>query len=267
MVAAGKNRYGCVLPRLPDGRTMLIAILSDIHANREAFEAVLAATAAAGASEVVLLGDLVGYGADPVWCTERAMALAESGAIILRGNHDQAVSDTAIRMNATAALAMEWTRRQLGEQARAFLAALPMEAQDGGRYYVHSEATAPERWHYVLDSADADAHLAICLERVSFCGHVHVPALYCTGPTNRTTPFEPRDATAIPLLQQRKWLAVVGSVGQPRDGNPAAAFCLLDTDTNELRFMRTAYDVELAAEKIRAAGLPRSIAERLLDGR
>ncbi|MDR6758252.1 diadenosine tetraphosphatase ApaH/serine/threonine PP2A family protein phosphatase [Mycoplana sp. BE70] len=262
-----KNRYGCVLPHLPDGRTMLIAILSDIHANREAFESVLAATKVAGASEVVILGDLVGYGADPVWCTERAMALAESGAIVLRGNHDEAVSDTATRMNPTAALAMEWTRRQLGEEARAFLAALPMEAREGGRYYVHSDATAPDRWNYVLNSADAHAHLITCLERVSFCGHVHVPALYCTGPTNKTTPFEPRDATPIPLLPQRKWLAVVGSVGQPRDGNPAAAFCLLDTETNELRFMRAPYDVELAAEKIRAAGLPRSLADRLLEGR
>ena len=246
---------------------MLIAVLSDIHSNREALESVLAASGAAGASQLVILGDLVGYGADPVWCVERVMALAENGAIVLRGNHDQAVSDTATRMNATAALAMDWTRRQLGEEAREFLAELPMEMRDQDRYYVHAEASAPNRWNYVLGLADADTHLAACPARVSFCGHVHVPALYCTGPTSKITLFEPKDATPIPLLPQRKWLAVVGSVGQPRDGNPAAAYSLLDTETNELRFMRAPYDVELAAEKIRAAGLPRSLADRLLEGR
>ncbi|MBD9372451.1 metallophosphoesterase family protein [Rhizobium sp. ARZ01] len=246
---------------------MLIAVLSDIHANREAFEAVLAASKSAGTARLVILGDLVGYGADPAWCTDQAMELAERGAIILCGNHDQAVSDTSTRMNATAAVALDWTRRQLGEKARTFLANLPMEVCDADRRYVHAEASAPDRWNYVLGTADADAHFAACAERVSFCGHVHVPALYCTGPTNRVTLFEPQDATPIPLLPQRKWLAVVGSVGQPRDGNPAAAFCLLDTGSNELRFMRVPYDVELASEKIRAAGLPRSLADRLLEGR
>lgn len=246
---------------------MLIAVLSDIHSNREAFEAVLAAAEVAGASRLVILGDLVGYGADPLWCTERAMKLAQGGAIVLRGNHDQAVWDSATRMSATAALAMDWTRRQLGEDARDFLAGLPLEANEEDRRYVHADASTPERWNYVLGTTDASAHLAACPERVSFCGHVHVPALYCTGPTHKVTVFEPRDATPLPLLPQRKWLAVVGSVGQPRDGNPASAFCLLDTETSELRFLRVPYDVELAADKIRAAGLPRSLADRLLEGR
>ena len=247
--------------------TMLIAILSDIHANREAFEAVLAAANAAGAERFVLLGDIVGYGADPEWCAEQAIALAADGAIVLRGNHDDAVGNAAVSMNATATLALEWTRRQLGGETRAFLAGLPLEAREGECLFVHADASAPADWNYVLDTSDAGEHLAACDARVSFCGHVHEPALYCTTPSGKVTHFRPVAATPVPLLAQRRWLAVMGSVGQPRDSNPCAAFALYDTASAELRFLRTAYDVEKAAGKIRAAGLPASLADRLLRGR
>jgi diadenosine tetraphosphatase ApaH/serine/threonine PP2A family protein phosphatase len=252
---------------LAKGRTaMLLAILSDIHANREAFEAVLAAAEAAGAGRFVLLGDTVGYGADPEWCTERAMALAANGAIVLRGNHDEAVGNAGVSMNPTATLALEWTRRQLASKTRAFLAALPFEALDGDCLFVHADASAPADWNYVLDASDAGQHFSACDARVSFCGHVHMPALYCMAPAGKITHFRPVAATPVPLLPQRRWLAVTGSVGQPRDGNPAAAFALYDTESAELRFLRAAYDVETAAGKIRAAGLPASLADRLLRG-
>ena len=246
---------------------MLLAVLSDVHANREAFEAVLAAAEAAGAQRFVLLGDIVGYGADPEWCAERAMALAEAGAIVLRGNHDDAVGNPSVSMNPTATLALEWTRRQLGGRTRAFLAALPFEAHEDDCLFVHADASAPADWNYVLDASDAGRHLAACKAHVSFCGHVHKPALYCTAPGGRITHFRPVAATPVPLLPQRRWLAVMGAVGQPRDGNPAAAFALYDTGSAELRFLRVAYDVEKAAGKIRAAGLPASLADRLFRGR
>lgn len=246
---------------------MLLAILSDIHANREAFEAVLAAAEAAGAARFVLLGDIVGYGADPEWCTEQAMALAERGAIVLRGNHDDAVGNPAASMNATATVALEWTRRQLGVQTRAFLAGLPLKAREGDCLFVHADASAPSDWNYVLDASDAGQHLGACEARISFCGHVHRPALYCTAPGGKVTHFCPVAATPVPLLSQRRWLAVMGAVGQPRDGNPCAAFALYDTGNAELRFLRAAYDVETAAAKIRAAGLPHSLADRLFEGR
>lgn len=245
---------------------MLIAVLSDIHANREALEAVLAAIQELGSDRLVILGDLVGYGADPVWCTERCMELADRGAVILRGNHDQAVFDHTVQMNSAASLAMEWTRRQLGTEARAFLASLPLEVREEDRLYVHAEACAPEQWRYIQCKEDAAAHMSACDAHLSFCGHVHIPAIYVTGPSQKMIRFDPPDANPIPILPQRNWLAVMGSVGQPRDGNPAAAFGLLDTSTSQLRFMRAAYDVELAAEKIRAAGLPIQLAARLLDG-
>lgn len=244
---------------------MLLAILSDIHANREAFEAVLAA--AAQAERFVLLGDIVGYGADPEWCTERAMALAADGAVVLRGNHDDAVGNAAVSMNPTATLALEWTRRQLGSEHRAFLATLPLKAREGDCLFVHADASAPADWNYVTDASDADLHLSACEARISFCGHVHKPALYCTAPGGKVTHFCPVSTTPLPLLPQRRWLAVMGSVGQPRDGNPAAAFALYDTEGAQLRYLRVAYDIETAASKIRAAGLPASLADRLYRGR
>ncbi|MCQ4629672.1 metallophosphatase family protein [Shinella sp. CPCC 100929] len=246
---------------------MRIAILSDIHANREAFEAALAAANAAGAERFVLLGDIVGYGADPEWCAEQAMAMAAGGAIVLRGNHDDAVGNTAVSMNATATMAIEWTRRQLGSETRAFLAGLPMKAREEDCLFLHADASAPADWNYVLDASDAGQHLGACDARVSFCGHVHKPALYCTAPGGKVTHFRPVAATPVPLLPQRRWLAVMGAVGQPRDGNPCAAFALYDTQSAELRFLRAAYDVEKAAQKINAAGLPASLADRLFEGR
>jgi diadenosine tetraphosphatase ApaH/serine/threonine PP2A family protein phosphatase len=246
---------------------MLLAILSDIHANREAFEAVLAAAESSGAGRLALLGDIVGYGADPEWCAQRAMALAAGGAIVLRGNHDEAVGNPAVSMNPTATFALEWTRRQLGSEARTFLAALPFEAREGDCLFVHADASAPAAWNYVLDASDADRHLAACAARVSFCGHVHKPALYSTAPGGKITHFRPVAATPVPLLPQRRWLAVMGSVGQPRDGNAAAAYALYDTERAHLSFQRVTYDMEQAAKKIRTAGLPASLADRLLRGR
>lgn len=246
---------------------MLLAILSDIHANREAFEAALAAARTAGASRFALLGDTVGYGADPEWCTDQAMRLAAEGAIVLRGNHDDAVGNPSVSMNATAILAIDWTRRQLGSEARAFLAARPLEVRDGDCLFVHADASAPADWNYVRDADDAGRHLAGCTARVSFCGHIHRPALYCTAPGGKVTHFRPVSPAPVPLLSQRRWLAVMGAVGQPRDGNPAAAFALYNTESAELRFLRVAYDVETAAGKIRAAGLPASLADRLFEGR
>src|SRR5690606_21085950 len=150
---------------------------------------------------------------------------------VLRGNHDDAVGNPSVSMNATATQAIAWTRNQLGAGARAFLAALPLVAQEADVLYVHADARAPPDWNYVLDSFDAGRHLSACDARVSFCGHVHRPALYCMGGGDRVTRFTPAGPTPVPLLPQRRWLAVVGSVGQPRDGNPAAAYCLFDEKT------------------------------------
>jgi len=244
-----------------------IAILSDIHANREAFIACLAATETAGADRLVILGDIVGYGADPVWCLDKARELLATGAVVLRGNHDEAVAKSTQSMNLNARLAVEWTRNQLSAEDRVFLGHLPMQVAEEDRLYVHASANAPEAWHYMLDADDAHGHFLHCDAAVSFCGHTHQPALFSASPAGKITTFTPDAAEPIPLAPQRQWLAVMGSVGQPRDGNPASAWALYDTGSRELRFHRTAYDIEAAAAKVRKAGLPEALAERLYGGR
>lgn len=246
---------------------MRIAILSDIHANREAFEACLDAAAAAGAERTVLLGDIVGYGADPEWCVEKSRELVAAGAVCLRGNHDEAAVNGPSGMNETATQAIEWTAQRLDAGAKTFLAALPLTVEEDERLYVHSEASSPARWHYVTDAESAGLHFDATQKRVSFCGHLHQPALYSRLGHGAVTAFTPNSASPLPLLSQRRWLAVMGAVGQPRDRNPAAAWGLYDDSMKELRFMRTAYDVEAAAAKIRAAGLPETLASRLSSGR
>ncbi|MGV3549429.1 metallophosphoesterase family protein [Rhizobium sp.] len=246
---------------------MLIAILSDIHANREAFSACLDASRATGRDRLVILGDIVGYGADPEWCLDTVRQLIDGGAIAVRGNHDDAASKPTQSMNVNARLAIEWTRNQLDAEARGFLGMLPMQAADEDRLYVHASGNAPEAWHYMLEADDARGHFLHCDAAISFCGHTHRPALFSATALGKVTAFAARVTDPIPLPVERQWLAVVGSVGQPRDGNPAAAWALYDTETRELRFQRTAYDIETAARKIRAAGLPEALAERLEQGR
>lgn len=246
---------------------MRIALFSDIHGNRQAYEAVLQAADHAGAERIVILGDVVGYGGDPAWCLEKTRQLVEKGALAVRGNHDQALTDPHISLNEQARAALHWTRSALTSEQISFLTGLPIRARDEERLYVHGDAAAPERFHYVTDVDAADQHFSACDSRLSFCGHVHRPALYALGPGGRIISFTPHSATAIPLLPQRRWLSVMGSVGQPRDGDPAAAFGLYDTASGALSFLRAPYDVDAAAQAIRAAGLPETLATRLYRGK
>ena len=246
---------------------MLIALFADIHANRQAFEACLADARGRGAERFVLLGDFVGYGGDPEWVMNRVMTLAEDGAMLVLGNHDAAIGGSADAMTLEARVAIEWTRTELGKPARDFLANLPLTRRDGDRLYVHAEASHPERWTYVVSTLEAADSLAATHAHVTFCGHVHRPALYSLSATAKMTAFTPTADAPVPLLQGRRWLAVLGAVGQPRDGNPAAAYALLDTESNELTYCRVPYDIEAAALRIVSQGLPASLAERLFEGR
>jgi diadenosine tetraphosphatase ApaH/serine/threonine PP2A family protein phosphatase len=245
---------------------MLIALFADIHANRQAFTACLADARTRGAERIVLLGDYVGYGADPEWSVETVMQLVAEGATAVLGNHDSAIGNPTDGMNPVAKAAIEWTRRELGAPARRFLAALPLTREDGDRLYVHSDASAPEDWIYVTSTAEASRSLSATPAHVTICGHVHRPAVYSISSTAKMTAFTPVTGVPIPLLPGRRWLAVLGAVGQPRDGNPAASWALLDTMKNEITYCRTPYDVAGAAAAIRAQGLPTFLSERLLQG-
>ena len=226
-----------------------LAVFADIHANRQAFSACLEAARARGAERIICLGDIVGYGADPEWAVETVMDLVDDGAIAVRGNHDNAIGTPSETMNAEAQAAIEWTRGRLSAPQRRFLAELPLTQQEDDRLYVHSEASHPARWRYVEGHAGRrPQHRGDRRPMSRFCGHIHRPALYSMSSAAKMTSFVPTTDVPVQLLGGRRWLAVVGSVGQPRDGNPAAAFAMLDTASREITYCRVPYDVETAAD-------------------
>ena len=246
---------------------MRLAIFADIHANRQAFSACLDAARAKGAERIVCLGDIVGYGADPEWAVDTVMGLVDDGAIAVIGNHDHAISTPSESMNAVAQAAIEWTRGRLSAPQRRFLSELPLTLREDDRLYVHSEASHPARWHYVRDTSDAARSIAATDAHVTFCGHIHRPALYSMSVTAKMTSFVPKSDVPVQLLRGRQWLAVLGAVGQPRDGDPSAAFVLFDTVSCQITYCRAPYDVETAAGRIRENGLPPWLADRLSQGR
>jgi diadenosine tetraphosphatase ApaH/serine/threonine PP2A family protein phosphatase len=246
---------------------MRIALMADIHANRRALEACLNHARVSGADRLVFLGDYVGYGPEPQEVVERIMAEAATGAIAVVGNHDHAVGETRESMNSDAEVAMAWTRGQLGPEAREFLGSLPMRFEDDTRLYVHASPQTYPAWIYVNDGPAAKRALEASRAQTVFCGHTHVAALHGITATGQLVSFQPVSAVPVPLPRHRRWLTVVGAVGQSRDGNPAASYAILDTDRNELTHFRVPYDVEATALAILQAGLPLSLANRLQKGR
>jgi len=245
---------------------MLLGILSDIHANAPALEACIAALDPLKVDRLVILGDVVGYGPDPEAVTQRVAGLAAAGAICLMGNHDAAATGEKSSMNDAAAAAIAWTKPRLSEGSRSFLAALPMTATLEDVLFVHADASHPEDWIYVTDAAAAMQSLLAAKQRVTFCCHVHRPQIYCLTATAKVIAHTPVTGTAVPFSPQRQWLAVAGAVGQPRDGNPAASFLTYDTGSREVTFHRISYDYESVSQRVRDAGLPERLAERLLSG-
>ena len=246
---------------------MRIALLGDIHGNLEAFEAVLTHAARLVPDRMALLGDLVGYGADPVAVVSIAEALAEAGAIVLKGNHDAAVEEQAPDMNQQALEAIRWTRDRLGPAQRAFLAGLPLTATIDDMLLVHAAANQPATWPYVTSARAAERSLGATTARVVGAGHTPGPALHARQPNGVAVTHTPVTGTTIPLARHRRWHAILGAVGQPRDGDPAAAYALFDTGQGTITFHRVGYDTARAAAKILAAGLPHALAHRLGQGR
>ena len=246
---------------------MKIALITDLHANREAVEAVLAHAQGQGATRYVFLGDYVGYGADPGWVVDLVRAHVAAGAVAVVGNHDAAViRGPSPSMRPEPRLAVAWTRMQLSAEQLAFLESLPMQVIEENRLYVHANAYAPAEWGYVIARADAARSLQATHCRHTFCGHVHEPKLYHLSGTGKTLDFTPTPEVAIPVPPHRQWLVLPGSAGQPRDRNPAACYATFDPANALLTFHRVPYDHEAAGAKIRAAGLPASFADRLVHG-
>lgn len=246
---------------------MLIAILADIHANREALDACLAHARKQGAERFVLLGDLVGYGADPSYVVDTVARMREDGAIAVLGNHDAAISGSLAGMNDYARAALDWTRTKLDVAQKTLLKELPYTHREGDALFVHSEASRPESWIYVTGPAEAERSLRAVDSLVTFCGHVHRPQLYNMAPLKPPSLFVPKGPVAAPLVPSRRWLAVMGAVGQPRDENPSAAYAIYDDRKRTVTYHRAPYDIERAAQKIKNAGLPQLLAARLFIGR
>lgn len=247
---------------------MRIALIADIHANREAFAAVLERVASRGIDRIALLGDIVGYGADPEWCCERAMQLVADGAIAIMGNHDAAIPGTGDEdMNRTAREAIRWTREKLSPSQRRFLESLPMAHREGDLLLVHASAHHPRMWEYVTDSRAAERCINAAIAKITCVGHTHVPHLWRLTSQRTATGHAPERGVELPLAQSQLWLAVIGSAGQPRDGKAGAAFAILDLHRRTISFERVDYDHFGAARKVREAGLPASLSERLLRAR
>jgi diadenosine tetraphosphatase ApaH/serine/threonine PP2A family protein phosphatase len=243
-----------------------VGVITDIHANLPALEAVLAAAEAEGIEELWCLGDVVGYGVEPDACAE---LVRERCSVCLVGNHDLAVlGELDIgSFSEAAAIAVEWTQDNVEEATLAFLRELDPAAARNGIGLFHASPRDPV-WEYVLSAEQASAGMDANPERVGLIGHSHVALFF-----NRTTvggEQEVRGAQAsdgtLLVLGESDWLLNPGSVGQPRDGDPRAAWLELDTQARTASFHRVAYDVERAAAPILAAGLPSRLADRLHTG-
>jgi predicted phosphodiesterase len=242
---------------------MKVAVISDIHANRQALEAVLEEVAGSDAAELWCLGDLVGYGADPDACVELTRRHA---VVCLAGNHDLAVTGEIPldEFSRGASLAAQWTQDVIAADNLEFLAGLQPVA-DGGPVGLYHASPRDPVWEYVLSALLAELCLDEQDHRVCLIGHSHV-ALSFARPDGEPATGEPQRGGAELDLSRGEWLLNPGSVGQPRDGDARAAWMLLDLDDWTATYRRTEYDIAGAAAAIRAARLPDSLAERLEYG-
>jgi diadenosine tetraphosphatase ApaH/serine/threonine PP2A family protein phosphatase len=246
---------------------VLTAVLTDIHANREALDACLADARRRGAEQFAFLGDLVGYGADPAYVVDTVAEMRAQGAVVIKGNHDCAVTHTLEGMNSPARTAIEWTRTKLDPAQKQFLGNLPLMVSVGEVLFVHAEASHPAQWIYISRLPEAERSMRATEMRITMSGHIHRPLLFHMAPQKPPACFIPTTDVPILLAKSHRWHAIIGSVGQPRDENPAAAYALYDDRSSQLSFVRTPYDIERAAKKIKAAGLPAILSARLYVGR
>ncbi len=241
---------------------MRYALLSDIHGNLEALAAVLA-DCRDRVDALLCLGDVVGYGADPAACVQ---LVGERCQAVVAGNHEAAVTgrlDLAW-FNPYARVAAEWTRRQLSATERAWLAALPLVLTVGEATLAHASPAAPEAWDYLVGPEDGFAALGALSTPWGFVGHSHLPRAWLTGPGRRDWMPQPGELVLEPGC---RCIVNVGSVGQPRDGDPRAAYAIWDPEARRIVVRRVPYDVAAARRKIVEAGLPRFLADRLVEGR
>jgi predicted phosphodiesterase len=240
---------------------MKYAIIADIHGNLEALEVVLEDTRQQKVTHYACLGDVVGYNANPKECLE---IIRNMNLPCVMGNHDEYCSaDLDLEgFNPHAAEAVNWTRQQLTEDDRQWLRNLKYQRLIANCTLVHSTLDAPKRWGYVFDKLAAAASFTYQNTPICFFGHTHVPVAFI-----RDTVVRGGTYSRFRIEPGRKYFVNVGSVGQPRDGVPKAAYVIYDTDEGSIELRRLDYDIPQTQAKIRAAGLPERLAERLAYGK
>jgi diadenosine tetraphosphatase ApaH/serine/threonine PP2A family protein phosphatase len=237
------------------------AILGDIHSNWEALSTVLEDAKKNDVDSFICVGDIVGYNANPAECLAKVQELA---CFVVRGNHDHYCShDECLEdFHPLAANVIDWTRRQLSREQVAFLRDLKLSLRIEGFTIVHSTLDMPEKWGYVFDTLEADANFNYQTTAICFHGHTHVPTIFeKVGRVSRN------DTKKLKIALGRKYFVNVGSVGQPRDGDPRASYAIYDMEKKEVEFRRVEYDVKATQEKIRKVGLPERLAKRLEIGK
>src|SRR5437867_10365766 len=240
---------------------MRVAIFSDVHANLEALEAVLTDAHKRKCTHFVCLGDVVGYNANPHECVER---IREMDSPIVKGNHDEqaSLSESSTDFNELAERAIEWTRGNLTEQDKEWLRSLRLQQQVRDFTIVHATLDTPAQWGYVFNNPDAAASFTYQHTTVCFFGHTHVPMAFIRDEGVRRVRIE-----QLRVEMSKKYYINAGSVGQPRDSDWRAAYCLYDVENNIVEQRRVKYDLATAQKKIIKAGLPSLLAERLAIGR
>ena len=248
-----------------------IAVISDIHANLHALYAVMADYQGQQCDAVVCLGDVVGYNAYPQQCLNEIRAM---GCPVVKGNHDEEVVHLEnTRMNPIARQAMEWTRSCLDEDSLSWLRRLPLQRIERSKFtMVHSCLDQPQAWNYILNANDATGNFQRQFLPLCFHGHTHQPRVFVWDGHHASELQEywrqlvTEGETLVALQPGVKYFINVGSVGQPRDGDPRACYAIYDTDAATVRLRRVEYDVAGAQQAVRAVGLPEYLAERLGTG-
>lgn len=240
---------------------MKYAIFGDIHANLEALEAVLAHAREEGCEEFVCVGDIVGYAANPKECLAR---VREMECPTVKGNHDEeSILDNSLEgLNPLAKQAMEWTRAQLDEDERSYLANLKLVRQVRDFTIVHATLDTPGSWTYVTNKFDAMASFSYQFTQLCFYGHTHTPRIYVKGDS-----VEPLEEMSVSLEMGRKYFINIGSSGQPRDGDWRASYAIYDVENQDVTIHRVEYDIQTTQDKIIDAGLPEMLAHRLSLGK
>jgi predicted phosphodiesterase len=240
---------------------MRFAVLSDIHANLEALEAVLDDARQQRCAQFVCLGDVVGYNANPSECVQR---IQELECPVVKGNHDEQASNTLPTegFNELAEEAIDWTRDQLSAEQKSWLADLRLTRQVHDFAIVHATLDAPKRWGYVFNELDAIASFTHQQSSLCFFGHTHWPMAFIRDGAVQRVAID-----RLQLTNEKQYFVNTGSVGQPRDRDWRAAYCIYDTDEQTIEQRRVIYDLATAQRKVRAAGLPDRLADRLAVGR